>query len=89
MRIRICPRCDAEMISLSDRRRQILDLVLIGSSDKEIADQLGLAPSTAHGAIQQIYAETGHRNRVMLAIWWDRFKRKNMDLFDEKGQLTR
>ncbi len=81
LRVRVCPRCSAELIALTDRRRELLELVLEGLEDKEFAERLHIAPSTAHGEIQQLYTEIGIHNRVRLAVWWSDFKRKNPDLF--------
>lgn len=87
MRIRICPRCSSEIITLTARRRQLLELIASGLADKEIAEKLQLTPSTVHSEIQQIYSDIGHGNRVKVALWWDRFKRKNPDLFGGAARL--
>lgn len=41
--------------TLSDRERQVLDLLSLGHPEKQIADRLGISPHTVHTYIRRIY----------------------------------
>ncbi len=51
---------------LTDRDRQVLRLLLEGSSNKEIASALNLSESAVKAALQQLFAKTGVRTRSQL-----------------------
>jgi two-component system, NarL family, nitrate/nitrite response regulator NarL len=53
-------------ISLTDRDRKVLRMLLEGNSNKEIAEQLSLSESSAKAALQQLFAKTGVRTRSQL-----------------------
>jgi DNA-binding NarL/FixJ family response regulator len=53
---------------LTPRERQILDLVAQGRSNVEIARRLGIEVQTVKNRLTEIYAKTGARNRVELAL---------------------
>jgi two-component system, NarL family, nitrate/nitrite response regulator NarL len=50
----------------SERERQVLSLVFEGSSNKEIAHQLGISESSVKASLQQLFAKTGVRTRSQL-----------------------
>ena len=54
--------------SLSKRECQVLELLSSGSSNAQIADQLGITQSTAKTHLRNIYYKTDHHNRTDLAI---------------------
>ncbi len=54
--------------SLSKRECQVLELLSSGSSNAQIADQLGITQSTAKTHLRNIYSKTDHHNRTNLAI---------------------
>ena len=54
--------------SLSKRECQVLELLSSGSSNAQIADQLGITQSTAKTHLRNIYTKTDHHNRTSLAI---------------------
>jgi DNA-binding NarL/FixJ family response regulator len=54
---------------LSPREQQVLNLILEGLSDKEIADQLHIASSTVHQYVHALLFKVQVRNRTELAIW--------------------
>jgi DNA-binding NarL/FixJ family response regulator len=54
--------------SLSKRECQVLELLASGSSNVQIADQLGITQSTAKTHLRNIYSKTDHHNRTNLAI---------------------
>ena len=45
----------AEEETLSERERQVLDLLSHGHSEKQIADRLGISQHTVHTYIRRIY----------------------------------
>lgn len=53
-------------VPLTDRDRRVLQLLLNGSSNKEIATSLNLSESAAKAALQQLFAKTGVRTRSQL-----------------------
>lgn len=52
--------------ALSQRDREVLRLLLEGSSNKEIAATLSLSESAVKAALQQLFAKTGVRTRSQL-----------------------
>ena len=54
--------------NLSKRECQVLELVSSGSSNAQIADQLGITQSTAKTHLRNIYSKTDFHNRTNLAI---------------------
>lgn len=53
-------------LTLSERDRTVLRLLLKGSSNKEIAQALGVSESAVKAALQQLFARTGVRTRSQL-----------------------
>ena len=53
---------------LTERQHEIASLVATGASNKEIARQLYLRPSTVRNMLTYIFAKTGARCRTDLAI---------------------
>ena len=49
---------------LTDRERQVVKLVSLGLSAKETARELGIAPSTIAGHVDNVRMKTRTRNRV-------------------------
>ena len=52
---------------LTERERQISDLVLFGLTDKGIASHLGISPWTVRSHLRRIFAKVGVCSRVELA----------------------
>ncbi len=52
----------------SPRERQIVTLLVKGSSNQEIADRLGLRLQTVKNHLSRIYRKLGVPNRVQLAV---------------------
>ncbi len=50
----------------TSREQQVLDGVLEGMANKEIADRLGVTESAVKGTLQQLFAKTGVRTRGQL-----------------------
>lgn len=51
---------------LSPRHRQMLDAVMTGASEKQIADKLGISPHTAHQYIKELFRHFGVTSRPEL-----------------------
>ena len=56
-------------VALTDRERQVLQLLANGQTGKEIAAQLGISLPTAQRHIANIYAKIGARGRVEAAAY--------------------
>lgn len=54
--------------TLSERERELLGLLAVGCSDREIADQLVISVRTVWSHLERIRAKTGVRGRVELAM---------------------
>lgn len=54
-------------IALTPREWQLVEALAAGSSNAEIAGQLGISPHTVRNTLSLIYLKTGVSNRVMLA----------------------
>jgi two-component system, NarL family, nitrate/nitrite response regulator NarL len=53
---------------LSPRQRQIFDLVVVGQSNKEIANELGLSVSTVKIHVAKLFDKLGVRQRSAVAL---------------------
>ncbi|GAC1322827.1 MAG: hypothetical protein NVSMB22_09960 [Chloroflexota bacterium] len=59
----------AAMTDLSPRERQVLDGIVRGERDKEIADRLGIAEHTVKNHAYDIRRKIGARSRTEAAMW--------------------
>ena len=55
--------------SLTPRERQIADLIATGRSNKAIAAELSISPTTAARHVANILAKLGFRSRTQIAAW--------------------
>jgi DNA-binding CsgD family transcriptional regulator len=55
-----------EKYDLSDRQADVIEVLLRGKSDKEIAAFLDIAPNTVQTHLKNIYRKTGARGRFAL-----------------------
>ena len=55
---------------LSSREREVVAFVAEGKTNKEIALETGLAPSTVKDYVANACHKAGVTNRVALAIWY-------------------
>jgi DNA-binding CsgD family transcriptional regulator len=55
---------DEEIVTLTNRERQIVDLLAEGRSNAEIAERLTIAPTTVRKHLENIYAKLDVRNRT-------------------------
>jgi DNA-binding CsgD family transcriptional regulator len=53
-----------EVTNLTPRERQILDLVAIGDSNREIAARLYISPGTVRIHLERVYKKLGVRSRT-------------------------
>lgn len=70
----ICPRCNAPMVRITPRRREVLEALADGLEDKEIASRLHISVATVRTLLQVLYIETCCAGRVRLAVWWVRMR---------------
>lgn len=65
------------MKTLTNRELDVTKLVVEGKSNKEIANELFLSPHTIKFILEQIYEKLDVRNRVMLAIYYVKYIKKD------------
>lgn len=57
-------------LHVTPRQAQILELVALGLSDKEIARELGLSRRTIGSHLRRVFEENGmHKRSAMVAAW--------------------
>jgi len=61
---------------LTVRNYQVLDCLVEGLLNKEIAFKLKLDTGTIKAYVSEVLGKTGHANRTSAAIWWDRNRDK-------------
>jgi len=54
--------------NLSSREKQVLDLIGLGKSYKQIAAELGISQKTVENHCNRIFAKTGKRSRLEAAL---------------------
>jgi DNA-binding CsgD family transcriptional regulator len=54
---------------LTDREVDVLRLVVLGQSDKEISDSLFISPRTVNAHMRNMFGKTGAANRTDLSVW--------------------
>jgi pSer/pThr/pTyr-binding forkhead associated (FHA) protein len=72
--VRIPPKVDSPISVLSDAQRRVLNLVMEGLVEKQIATRLKISPHTAHNHVRNIYrALDVHSRAELLArlVWKD------------------
>lgn len=62
-------RTASEASSLTDRERQVLDLVRQGLANKQIARQLGISERTVKAHLTSVFSTLGVSDRTQAAIW--------------------
>jgi DNA-binding NarL/FixJ family response regulator len=55
-------------LQLTVRERQVLDLILLAQSNREIAEQLGIEERTVKAHVGRLMRKTGAENRIELSI---------------------
>jgi non-specific serine/threonine protein kinase len=56
--------------NLTAREEQVLDLLVDGKTNREIAEELGISPRTAQAHVTNLLQKLRFRNRTELAGWW-------------------
>ncbi|OEV05067.1 LuxR family transcriptional regulator [Streptomyces nanshensis] len=62
------PAGRAEAVALTGREREVLECVVAGRSNAEIAERLFIGVTTVKSHIASLMTKTGSRNRVQLAV---------------------
>ncbi|MEO6651702.1 MAG: response regulator transcription factor [Ilumatobacteraceae bacterium] len=60
---------DGELTSLSDREREVLELLARGFTNRQIADVMFLSIDTIKTYLRRVYSKLGVENRTQAAIW--------------------
>jgi DNA-binding NarL/FixJ family response regulator len=58
--------------TLSDRERQVLELVVAGQANKQIARKLGIAEKTVKAHLTSVFQRIGVSDRTQAALWAQR-----------------
>ena len=59
----------ANLSDLTPREIEILQLVLVGGTNKQIASKLRISKKTVEFHLDNIYTKIGARTRVTVAVW--------------------
>ncbi len=59
--------------SVTDREREILELLRRGLANKEIAAQLGITVKTVKAHLSSLFQKIGVLDRTQAALWAERF----------------
>jgi two-component system response regulator DesR len=62
------PDPDADGTRLSERERQVLEMIAAGSTNREIAERLFLSPHTVKDHTSALYRKVGARNRAQAIL---------------------
>jgi two-component system response regulator DesR len=62
------PEADGERALLSDRERQVLEMIAAGATNREIAARLFLSPHTVKDHTSALYRKVGARNRAQAIL---------------------
>ncbi len=57
-------------VTVTPRQAQVLDALCEGLSQKQIARRLGISMQTVKNHLDELFAKTGRRGSVALAVWW-------------------
>jgi len=56
-------------LALSEREIEIIELVALGLTNQEIAEQLTISKRTVDNHVSNVFSKTGAKNRVVLLNW--------------------
>ena len=57
-------------LGLTEREREVTELIAAGMSDREVAERLGLSRNTVGVHVRAILAKVRLATRAELAAWW-------------------
>lgn len=57
-----------KLSSLTNREREVLELLASGGSNRELAQRLGVSPRTIQKHLQRIYAKLGVKRRMAAVV---------------------
>ena len=55
--------------ALTRRQREIVGLIAVGHTNRDIARMLGLTPATVDNYVQQVRWRLGVKHRTQIAVW--------------------
>jgi len=76
-------------VRLTPREREIVQLLIRGCSNSEIATQLGTQPQTVKNQLTTVFAKVGVRSRLQLAVWGVRSGLDTAGSADDRGEADR
>jgi two-component system response regulator DesR len=62
------PEAEGDGAMLSERERQVLEMIASGSTNREIAERLFLSPHTVKDHTSALYRKIGARNRAQAIL---------------------
>jgi len=68
-RLRAGPTLDPRLASLSDQERRILDLIALGKTNRQIAEEMYLAEKTVKNYVSNLLAKLGMARRTEAAVF--------------------
>ncbi len=68
-RVRQGPTVDARLAKLSEREREILDLIAEGLTNRQIGERLFLAEKTVKNYVSNLLAKLGMQRRTQAAVF--------------------
>lgn len=60
------------MVKLTRRETQVIELIMLGNSNKTIAAQLHISESTVKNHITHLYVKLGARNRAQAVVYYQK-----------------
>ena len=63
-----CWRSGAAWRSLTDREKEVLEMLVAGRSNKEIGGQLGIEERTVKAHVAKLMRKVGVQNRIALSV---------------------
>lgn len=59
----------ASLPDLTAREREILQMIIAGKSNKDIANEIHITEKTVEFHLDHIYTKTGARTRLLAGVW--------------------
>lgn len=58
----------AVVVAMSPKLRQVLELLLLGRSEKEVANEMGISHHTVHTQVKRLYRALGVNSRAEMLV---------------------